>query len=88
MHEAVFIPTAEDAENAEIELDLEQLDRERALHVSINDIGGVATRARVDAIALVRLRPPPLYDFRFRAIVGHSFDGDVQVPEDGDVVWP
>lgn len=88
VHEAVFIPTAEDAANAEIELDLEQLDRERTLHVSLNDIGGVAQRARVRAIALVRLRPPPLYDFRFRSIVGRSFDGDVLIPSDGDDVWP
>lgn len=88
VHEAVFIPTAEDAENAGIELDLAPLDRERPLHVSINDIGPIAQRARVSALALVRLRPPPLYDFRFKTIVGRRFDGDVLVPEDSEDVWP
>jgi ribonuclease Z len=88
VHEAVFIPTAEDAENAGIELDLEQLDRERALHTSLNDVGDLAQRARVRALALVRLRPPPLYAFRFETIVGRSFDGTVLVPSDGDTIWP
>jgi len=88
VHEAVFIPTAQDAENAGIELNLQQLDRERELHTSINDVGPLAQRARVGAVAIVRLRPPPLYDFRFRLIVGRNYDGDVLVPEDGDTIWP
>lgn len=88
VHEAVFIPTREDAENADVEFDIEQLDRERALHVSINDIGALAQRARVRALALVRLRPPPLYNFRFKMIVGQSYDGEVLIPDDTDLVWP
>ena len=88
VHEAVFIPTAEDAANAEVELDIDQLDRQRALHISINDIGAIAQRARVRALALVRLRPPPLYNFRFKTIVGQSYDGEVLIPEDGDDIWP
>jgi len=88
VHEAVFIPTAQDAENAGIELNLAPLDRERPLHVSINDIGQIAQHARVRALALVRLRPPPLYDFRFKTIVGRSYDGEVLVPEDSEDIWP
>lgn len=88
VHEAVFIPTSEDAANAEVELDLAQLDRERPLSVSINDIGDIAQRARVKQLALVRLRPPPLYTFRFKTIVGQHYDGKVTIPEDGDPLWP
>lgn len=88
VHEAVFIPTAEDAKNADIELDIEPLDRERLLHTSINDVGEVAQRAGVAALGLVRLRPPPLYEFRFKSIVGQKFDGDVLIPADGDDLWP
>lgn len=88
VHEAVYVPTAEDATNAQIELDIAALDRERPLHTSINDVGALAARARVGALALVRLRPPPLYDFRFSAIAGRSFDGRVLIPEDGDDLWP
>lgn len=88
VHEAVYVPTAEDAKNAEVELDIASLDRERALHTSINDVGALAARARVRALALVRLRPPPLYAFRFAAIAGRTFDGEVEIPEDGDDLWP
>ena len=88
VHEAVFIPTAEDAANAEVELDIAQLDLERPLHVSINDVGALARRARVKQLALVRLRPPPLYAFRFQSIVGRSFDGEVLIPGDGETIWP
>lgn len=88
VHEAVFIPTAEDAKNADMEFDMGALDRERTLHTSINDIGDIATRAGVKAIGLVRLRPPPLYEFRFKAIVGSKFTGEVLIPDDGDDLWP
>ena len=88
VHEAVFIPTAEDAVNAEVELDIAQLDLERPMHVSINEIGRVAQRARVEELALIRLRPPPLYTFRFQSIVGRSFDGEVVIPADGETIWP
>jgi ribonuclease Z len=88
VHEAVFIPTAADAENAGIELDLARLDRERVLHVSINDIGAIAQRARARSLALVRLRPPPLYDFRFKTIVGQTYEGKVLIPEDNEPLYP
>jgi ribonuclease Z len=88
VHEAVFIPTAEDAENAGIELNLAPLDRERPLHISINDIGPIAQRAHVRALALVRLRPPPFYDIRYKTIVGRRYDGKVLIPEDSEDIWP
>jgi len=88
VHEAVFIPTEEDARNAELELDIAKLDRERPLHVSINDIGAIAQEAGVDELALIRLRPPPLYNFRFKSIVSRNYDGTVSIPEDGESIWP
>ena len=30
----------------------------------------------------------PLYDFGFKTIVGRSYDGDVRIPADGDLIWP
>jgi len=86
--ESAYVPTAADVEAAEVELDVARLDRERALHTSIEDVGGIAARAQVDTIALVRLRPPPYFDLQFTSVVGRSYDGRIEIPDDGDTLMP
>ena len=88
VHEAVFVPSREDAEAMGITEDPERLEREGALHTSITDVGGLASRAGVHRLLLVRLRPPPAYAFQISGIVGGSFDGDIEVPDDGDEFEP
>jgi hypothetical protein len=40
----------------------------------------------VRQLALVRLRPPPVYALEYRRLVAASFPGPVAVPEDGDEI--
>jgi len=64
----------------------EPLAREAALHTRLEEIGALATRAAVRQLALVRLRPPPVYALEYRRLVGASFPGPVSVPDDGDEI--
>jgi ribonuclease BN (tRNA processing enzyme) len=67
----------------------EVLRAEGALHARVEEIGDVATRAGVRKLALVRLRPPPVFDIPFggyRALVAARFRGEVLLPEDGDEI--
>jgi ribonuclease BN (tRNA processing enzyme) len=88
VHEAVFVPTPEDAEAAGVQEDPERLRREAALHTSILDVGSLARRAGVGTLVLVRMRPPPLFDLQVSGLVGQTFDGRIVVPEDGDEITP
>ena len=49
---------------------------------------GIARRAGVETLVLVRLRPPPVYDFQLSGLIGRNFDGRLVIPDDGDRVWP
>ncbi len=88
VHEAVFVPRPEDIEEAGVIADPERLIREAEFHTSIEDIGELATRARARQLALVRMRPPPFYNFQIKAIVGQTFEGTILLPEDGDELTP
>ena len=88
VHEAVYIPTPEDAEAAGITVEAERLVRESALHTSILDIGNLAARARVGSLVLVRLRPPPMFDFQVTRVVRSAFSGRIVIPDDGDELHP
>lgn len=88
-HEAIFPFTDELATRLGIEAALaDRLERETALHTSIEAVGGIARRAGVETLVLVRLRPPPVYDLQLTGIVGRSFDGDIVIAEDGDRIHP
>ncbi len=50
----------------------------------MEDIGDQARRAGVTALALVRLRPPPVFEVQVSGIVAEDFDGTILIPEDGD----
>ncbi|MDG2335526.1 MAG: hypothetical protein P8Q97_15010 [Myxococcota bacterium] len=88
VHEAVFVPPPEDIEGAGIIADPERLIREAEFHTSIESVGGLATDARARQLALIRMRPPPFYNFQVKAIVGQSYDGTILIPEDGDELTP
>ena len=58
------------------------------LHTSVEAVGGLARRAGVETLVLVRLRPPPVYSLQLTGVVGRTFDGRVVVAEDGDRITP
>lgn len=68
--------------------DPERIQREADFHTSLADLGDLAQRADVRALGLVRVRPPPLFEFQARRIVERSFDGEVWIPKDGDEFVP
>ncbi len=88
VHEAVFVPTPELAEEIGLAVEPERLRREAALHTSIDDVGGLATRASVETLVLVRLRPPPVYDVQITGVVDDHFSGRIVIADDGDEITP
>jgi ribonuclease BN (tRNA processing enzyme) len=85
--EAVSVPSLEVAAQLGIE-DTDRLVHEAKLHTPVEDIGTVARRANVQALALVRLRPPPVFNLQVSGIVSNEFNGTVIVPQDGDEITP
>jgi ribonuclease BN (tRNA processing enzyme) len=88
LHEAVVVPVAEGATEAGILTDPELLKKEAALHTSLLDVGDVAARAEVRKLALIRMRPPPFYDFQVTGYISESYSGEIVVPNDGDELTP
>lgn len=88
VHEATFVPTPEQAAAAGIDEDPEHFRREAAFHTTLHAVGGLAARAGVDQLVLVRLRPPPVYDLQVTQIVGEDYSGEIVIPEDGDEIIP
>ncbi len=78
-----------DAVQAAIEAgagDPARLEREAALQLSVQDAAHLAARAGARQLVLVRLQPPPLFDFQFESVAEESFGGAVVVAEDGDEI--
>lgn len=88
VHEAAFIPDPESAAMIGVDTDPERLRREIALHTLLGDVGGLASRAGVGTLVLVRLRPPPVYDIQITSEVDDDFDGRIVIPDDGDSLRP
>jgi ribonuclease BN (tRNA processing enzyme) len=88
VHEGVYIPPTEDLEDAGVEADPLRLEREAAVHTSLLEVGELASRAGVDSLALVRLRPPPFFAIQISMIVSETFEGRILIPEDGDSIIP
>lgn len=88
VHEAAFIPDPETAAKIGVEEDPDRLRREIALHTRLEEVGGLAQRAGVETLVLVRLRPPPVYDVQITSEVNDSFDGAIVIPDDGDEITP
>jgi ribonuclease Z len=88
VHEAAYVPTAEEAAQAGLEVDPARLEREARLHTSIDAVGALAQRAGVRELVLVRLRPPPVYALQVTSRVDDGFAGKIVVPDDGDEITP
>jgi ribonuclease BN (tRNA processing enzyme) len=89
VHEAAYLPTVEELEGTGAEVpNPERIELEAALHTSILDVGDIAREAQVGRLVLVRLRPPPFFDLQIRSIVANDYEGEIVVPEDGEVVYP
>jgi ribonuclease Z len=86
VHEAAFIPDPEIAEKIGVDTDPARLSREIALHTRLEAVGGLATRAGVKTLVLVRLRPPPVYDIQITSEIDDDFKGSIVIPEDGDEI--
>ena len=66
--------------------DVEQLRSEAKLHIALEAVGALATRAGARGIVLTRLRPPPAFHFQYERLVGESFRGPVRIAEDGETI--
>ena len=88
VHEAVYVPSAEVAAQAELEVTPEQLAREARLHTTIDAVGALAQRAGVSTLVLVRLRPPPVLALQLTSQIDDSFAGRIVVADDGDEIRP
>jgi ribonuclease BN (tRNA processing enzyme) len=88
VHEAAFIPDPETAAKLGVDEEPDRLRREIALHTRLEEVGGLAQRAGVGTLVLVRLRPPPVYDVQITSEVNDSFDGAIVIPDDGDEITP
>jgi hypothetical protein len=48
----------------------------------------MAKRAGVRGLVLVRMVPPPFYDFQIESVIGGDYDGKLFLPEDGESIRP
>jgi len=85
VHEAFFAESVEMALEAGAS-EPERLRRDAALRTPLAEAGRRARRAGVGALALVRMRPPPLFDFQATRVAGETYRGRLLVPEDGEEV--
>jgi ribonuclease Z len=88
VHDGAMVPTPEEAAQLGLEEEPDRLRREAALYTSLEAAAGVARRAGVEELVLVRLRPPPVYDLQITSIVGKGFDGRIAIADDGDEFTP
>jgi ribonuclease BN (tRNA processing enzyme) len=51
-------------------------------------VGGLARRAGVETLVLVRLRPPPVYDIQLTSLIDDEFPGRIVIADDGDEITP
>jgi ribonuclease Z len=87
VHEALYGASLEGALAAKLG-NADALAREGALHTRLEDVGALAARAGVKKLALVRLRPPPVFAYQYRRIVARSFRGPIHVADDGEAIRP
>jgi ribonuclease Z len=88
VHEAAQLPTPEEAKQLGLGIDPEQLVRERRLFTALDAVGGLAQRAGVAQLVLVRLRPPPVYALQVTSLVDDAYAGRIVVADDADELTP
>jgi len=67
---------------------VEILEREARNHWRLEEAGSVAAEAGARALALVRLRPPPVFNFQYERVARQSFRGPVLIAADSQVIAP
>jgi ribonuclease Z len=87
----LLIQEAHFAESIELAIEAgasepERLRREARWRTPLADAGRRARRAGVRSLALVRLRPPPLFNFQASQPAAEAYSGKVVVPQDGDEI--
>ena len=88
VHEGAMIPTPEEAAELGLEEAPETLLREAKFYGTLKAAGGVARRAGIETLVLVRLRPPPVYEVQITSIVDDQFQGRIEIADDGDEFQP
>ncbi|HKA13715.1 MAG TPA: hypothetical protein VKH41_01745 [Myxococcota bacterium] len=88
LHDANHVPTREEAEATSLAVDPDRLAREAAIYTDFAQAGAIARRAGVGALALIRMRQPPVLDLQITSRVDEEFDGKVAVAHDGDEFTP
>jgi ribonuclease BN (tRNA processing enzyme) len=88
VHEAIHLPSPAEAEAAGLDLAPDAIAREAGLHTRVEEVGGLAARAGVGTLVLVRLRPPPVFAFQLSSRVDDLFPGRIVVPDDGEEIRP
>jgi ribonuclease BN (tRNA processing enzyme) len=88
VHEAVYVPTEQQAIEMGYDAAPEALARAAAEHTSIDRVGPLARDAGVRTLVLVRMRPPPLYAIQITTIVDDTFPGRIAIAADGDEFTP
>jgi ribonuclease BN (tRNA processing enzyme) len=86
LHEAISATALAAAAEADVP-GIDALEAEGKLHQTIENIGALASRAEVRGLALVRVRPPPVFDFPYggyRSLLAAKYRGRIFLPEDGE----
>jgi len=85
--EAVVGEALDAAREAGVER-LDVLEAEAARHPRLEEIGDWASRVGARSLLLLRLRPPPVFDFQYERRLAEDFRGEVVIGHDGALVRP
>ena len=88
LHDATYVPTPAEAQDATLDVDPQRLEREAAIYTSFAQAGGIARRAGVGGLVLIRMRQPAVFDLQVTSRVDDAFDGVIAVAHDGDEFTP
>jgi ribonuclease BN (tRNA processing enzyme) len=88
VHDGVYVPPVESIEETGVDVSPERLEAERMIHTDLESVGRLASRARVEGLVLVRLRPPPFFNAQLESLVSQTFTGRLYIPTDGEEIVP
>ena len=85
--EGFYAESIQMAEKAEAPA-LDRLKREAALHLPMQQLGEIATRAGVAALVVTRLQPAPLFEAQYQTAVGATFEGPAVIADECEEIAP
>jgi len=68
--------------------DIDRLKREAALHMPMQELGAIATRAGVGMLVVTRLQAAPLFDAQYETAVGATFHGPAVIADECAEITP